>query len=167
MPAGPGFVSVTLEQTRLEAAVDLVVATDFSAHGMKVLGVARHMGEALGARLWVIHVVAPQSDFRAYGGGARTDRNVAAQELRQEHRLVQAAAAALREDGLEAVGLMIEGPPVQTILDEAGRLEADLIIIGSHGYGAVFSALLGSVSSGVVRKASCPVLVVPVQKAAP
>ena len=55
--------------------------------------------------------------------------------------------------------------------DEAAQtireLEADLIIIGSHGYGALFSALLGSVSSGVVRKASCPVLVVPVQKAAP
>lgn len=146
--------------------MDLMVATDFSAHGTKVLGVARRMGEALGAKVWVTHVVAPQSEFRAYGGGPRTDRNVAALELRQEHRLVQAAAAAMREDGLEAVGLMIEGPPVRTILDEAGRLEVDLIIIGSHGYGAVFSALLGSVSAGVVRKAACPVLVVPVQKAA-
>ncbi len=141
--------------------MDLMVATDFSSHGKAVLDAARRLGRALGAKLWIIHVVTPPGSFKGYGGGPRTDRDAAAADIRQEHRLVQEAAAMMRAEGLDAVGLMVEGPPVRTILEEATRLEVDLIVVGSHGYGAVFSALLGSVSAGVVRQSTCPVLVVP------
>jgi nucleotide-binding universal stress UspA family protein len=155
---------VSLEQTRDRLAMDLLVATDFSTHGLAVLEAARRLGEPLGAKIWVIHVVMPPAGFKSYGAGPRTDRRETAAEIHEEHRLVQEAAAAMRSEGLEATGLLVEGPPAKTLLEEAARLEVDMIIVGSHGRGALFRALLGSVSSGVIRHATCPVLVVPVTR---
>ena len=52
------------------------------------------------------------------------------------------------------------GAPAQVIVDEAEKWEADLIVVGSHGYGFWQRALLGSVSNAVVHHAPCSVLVV-------
>jgi nucleotide-binding universal stress UspA family protein len=144
--------------------MDLMVATDFSPHGKAVLRVARRLGQALGARIRVVHVATPGGGRALHGGGAPGGGAAVADDVREEARLVEEAAAALRESGLEATGLLVEGPPVRTLLEEAGRLEADMIVVGSHGYGAVARALLGSVSAGVVRHATCPVLVVPARR---
>ena len=70
-------------------------------------------------------------------------------------------AADLQSRGISAHGLLVQGPTVETILTERERLQADTIVLGSHGRGALFRALLGSVSEGVVRATPCPVLVVP------
>jgi nucleotide-binding universal stress UspA family protein len=53
-----------------------------------------------------------------------------------------------------------------TLLHQAERLKADLLIVGSHGRGAMLHLLLGSVSEQVLKKATCPVLVVPIRKPA-
>jgi nucleotide-binding universal stress UspA family protein len=47
------------------------------------------------------------------------------------------------------------------ILAQADQLQADLIVVGSHGHGATYDLLVGSISSGVIRKSKVPVLVVP------
>jgi nucleotide-binding universal stress UspA family protein len=52
------------------------------------------------------------------------------------------------------------GPPAQVIVEEAEDWGADLIVVGSHGYGFWQRALLGSVSNAVVHHAPCSVLVV-------
>ena len=53
-----------------------------------------------------------------------------------------------------------KGNAIKTILDVAGKGKYDMIIMGSRGLGMMKGALLGSVSSEVARKASCPVLIV-------
>lgn len=55
---------------------------------------------------------------------------------------------------------VVKGSPAQAIVEEAERWGADLIIVGSHGYGFWRRALLGSVSNAVVHQAPCSVLVV-------
>lgn len=54
----------------------------------------------------------------------------------------------------------LEGYPVTTICEYAEKIGAELIVVGSHGRGAVDRLILGSVSNGVVNRASVPVLVV-------
>ncbi len=52
------------------------------------------------------------------------------------------------------------------VLSEASR-DADLLVLGSHGHGRLHQAALGSVSEACVRKATCPVVVLPVPHQAP
>ena len=56
--------------------------------------------------------------------------------------------------------VVVDKTPVEGILDEAGRFKADVIILGWRGHGAIRRLLMGSVSRGVVRGATCAVLVV-------
>ena len=53
-----------------------------------------------------------------------------------------------------------EGPEAESILKVAESRKADLIVMGSRGFGAVKGFLVGSVSRKVIHYASCPVMVV-------
>ncbi len=56
---------------------------------------------------------------------------------------------------------LVEGPVIAEIVREAAALPADLIVLGTHGRGGFERLALGSVTEKVLRKAPCPVLVVP------
>jgi len=60
--------------------------------------------------------------------------------------------------------LLLQGPTVETIISEAGRLPASLIVLGSHGHGRIYDVLVGSVSEGIVRASKVPVLLVPARR---
>lgn len=57
---------------------------------------------------------------------------------------------------------LLQGDPARTILDEADRLEVDLVVVGKRRHGALERFLLGSVSESVMHHSTRPVLVVPV-----
>jgi nucleotide-binding universal stress UspA family protein len=140
---------------------NILVPIDFSDVSKDMLEQAAALARAFPASLTLVHVAAPDPDFVGYDVGPKHVREYRADELRGEHRELQAAAEALREQGIEARALLIQGPTVEMVLKEAKKLAADAIVIGSHGHGAVHRLLLGSVSEGVLRGAECPVLVVP------
>ena len=70
------------------------------------------------------------------------------------------AAARAEEAGVEARTLVLRGMPVNEICLAAEKVEPRLLVIGSHGWGAVKRTLFGSVSAGVLHRATSPVLVV-------
>ena len=61
---------------------------------------------------------------------------------------------------LTVTTVVIEGSPKSVILEEADAFGADLIIVGSHGYGMIERFLLGSVSHAVALHAKCSVEIV-------
>jgi nucleotide-binding universal stress UspA family protein len=63
--------------------------------------------------------------------------------------------------GVNADALVDAGNPARCILDQARALEADLIVMGTHGLGGFERFMLGSVAEKVLRQAACPVLTVP------
>jgi nucleotide-binding universal stress UspA family protein len=74
---------------------------------------------------------------------------------------LEEAAARLRRSGTAAVATrLLEGDPKEAIVTEAERWGADLIVVGSHGHGAVRRFLLGSVSLAVALHAPCSVEIV-------
>lgn len=139
----------------------LLAALDFSDVTQRVVDEAASLAQAFGAELILIHVAAPDPDFVGYDAGPETVRDARASELRTEHRRLQEIADGLRERGIPSKALLIQGPTIEKILDEAAQSGAGTIVIGSHGHGALRRVLLGSVSEGVVRAATCPVHVVP------
>ncbi|MEA3243534.1 MAG: universal stress protein, partial [Pseudomonadota bacterium] len=59
---------------------------------------------------------------------------------------------------------LVHGATAETILKKASELDVDMIVVGSHGRGAMYQLLVGSVSEGILHNSRCPVLVVPTHK---
>lgn len=142
----------------------ILVAIDLSDASERVMAAAQRVAEATGAAVTVLHCAEPDPDFIGYEAGPDVVRDQVAEEFRREHRAVQAHADALRSAGIEATGLLVQGPTVDTTLAEARKLGAELIVVGSHGRGALYDVLVGSYSQGILRKSPVPVLVVPTRK---
>ena len=75
-------------------------------------------------------------------------------------RALETAAAVARAAGVEPETKLVEGAPADQICVLAESLGATMIVIGSHGWGAVRRLLFGSVSWAVLHHAPCSVLVV-------
>ena len=141
--------------------INILAAIDFSEISSTVIDQAAAIAKSFSSKLWLIHVAAPQPDFVGYGTGPQTERDWRAQTLRKERRYLQDKALELEKAGIKVTPLLVQGATVETILKEAAKLKAEMIVIGSHGRSALYKTLVGSVGEGVVRQASCPVLIVP------
>jgi universal stress protein A len=75
-------------------------------------------------------------------------------------------AARVRADGLPCTTKIVEGSPVAEITRRGNAIDADLIVVGTHGRTGLAHAMLGSVAERVVRRASSPVLTVPFSRRA-
>jgi len=78
-------------------------------------------------------------------------------------RVLAESAAAVKAVGLEAESALLEtwgGHLSKAIVDDAKAWNADLLVMGTHGYGGLTHMLLGSVAEGVVRHTEVPVLLV-------
>jgi nucleotide-binding universal stress UspA family protein len=144
---------------------NILAAVDFSPISTEVVDLAGRLATAFSSAVWIVHVAPPEPDFVGYDAGPPNVRDQVAHEMRDTHRRVQDAADRLRAQRLEATALQVQGPTAETILREAERLHADMIVLGSHGHGVLRRALLGSVSEGVLHGATCPVLIVPARQA--
>jgi len=140
---------------------NILVPIDFSDTADAVLAIAASLAEAFGAKLWIVHVAAPNPDFVGFEAGPQSVRDQRAEHLHDDHRRLQQKADDLRARDLDATALLLEGPTVEKILEEADRLDVDGIVIGSHGHGAAYRLLLGSVSESVLRDARVPVTIIP------
>ena len=143
--------------------LNILVAVDISDATQKVLAVSKYFADATDARVRVLHVAEAEPDFVGYDAGPDVVRDQVASEYREEHRSVQEYAEQLRDAGIDAKALLIKGPLVATILQQAKRFDADLLIVGSHGFGAIYDLLVGSASRGILKDTEIPVLVVPIR----
>ena len=134
----------------------ILVPVDFSAHAARALDYARGLAQKFEASIHLVHVCeVPTAAIDAYAL-VYTDWS---QQLgvEAERQLLELRA------GLGDVTVTSEvlfGRPPRAILDAAGMNDSDLIVMGTHGHGALMHMLLGNVAERVVRTAPCPVLTV-------
>jgi nucleotide-binding universal stress UspA family protein len=93
-------------------------------------------------------------------GEPLVERTVPSAHLTQDlFAIVREAQERLLDAGLPTTAVELRGRAATEIVAEAGRWQADMIVIGSRGHGLIERMLLGSVSAEVVDRAPCPVLV--------
>jgi nucleotide-binding universal stress UspA family protein len=152
----------------------ILYAADLSPHGPEVFKHAAGLAQQFGAKIHVIHAVEPLSQY-AYSLVDTYVPSDALESLRREgferaRQDMQRRLEAFCQDKLLAGAdklvadmRVVEGLPAQTILDEAKRIAANVIVLGSHGHSAVGELLIGSVAHKVVMKSTIPVLLVPIR----
>ena len=138
----------------------ILVATDFSEAADAALSYGRALARAFDARLHVVHVV--DDMYLRLGGDAYA---AVLPELQQDvERQARARLDELMVDNdprpLSADLIIREGAAASEIVKYAKDADIDLIVVGTHGRGAVAHLLMGSVAERVVRTAHCPVLTV-------
>ncbi len=138
----------------------IVVATDGSPGAEKAVENAVRLAKALDEPLTVVAVWQVPVSHYAYGPVAWAPELAEAERERAD-RAVSAAAAAAAEAGVDVDVVVRQGMPVDEILRLADERDAGLIVLGSHGWGAVKRLWFGSVSTRVLHEAHRPVLVVP------
>jgi nucleotide-binding universal stress UspA family protein len=141
----------------------ILIATDGSAPAREAVEHGLRLALESRAEVVFVHVV-PAVDVlpvSAFGMTAGQPHEITAAD-----RAPLTEAAALADEwGVPAHTELLTGDPVDEIVACADSLDADLIVVGCRGHGAIASALLGSVSRGVLHETRRPVLVVPNAKA--
>jgi nucleotide-binding universal stress UspA family protein len=140
----------------------ILASVDFSDVTPHLVELAMRFARSMGAPLCLVHVGSAESEFF---GQQLSRKEITADDVPERHREhfeeLDALARAAREEGIETEAVYVLGKPVETIRSEARRIDAQLIVLGSHGRTGLERVLMGSVSEGLVRVAPCPLLVVP------
>jgi nucleotide-binding universal stress UspA family protein len=138
----------------------LLVATDLTSSTPTILRYAVGLAKRLDASLLILHAVENRPQVRAEDHAVGRDGAGRGRRKDGVERLLKRWASAIRVPDLPVESRGVAGPPVETILSEAARWEANLVIVGTAGRRGFPRMVLGSVAEGVIRRAGCPVLVV-------
>ena len=142
----------------------ILVCVDLSESTEIIIKKIEELAKSLSARVWLLHNAEPESDVVEFKIDPLAARESLAGKFHVEHRQIQELADHMRKAGIDTTALLVHDTTVEAILQEASDVEADIIVVGSHGRGAMYQLLVGSVSKGVLHKSQLPVLVIPTHK---
>lgn len=140
---------------------NILVTIDFDGNEQILIDKAFQLAESFDSKLWLVHIAAPDPDFVGYEVGPQYIRDSRASDLRKELKSLQEYSKRLEKKGVEAEGLLIQGATIKMVMEEAKKLNADLIIAGHHEHSFFYKAFVESVSAGIIKKSKIPVLIVP------
>lgn len=143
----------------------ILCPTDFSEFSRHAIEQAIALARWYASEISVLHVYTMPVTMATFSGDGTAfpiDRSALTGSYREEFAAEMRRLIATLEPGdVPLETSVLEGGVIDTVIGEARRLPADLIVMGTHGRSGFERLLLGSVSERVVRKAPCPVLTVP------
>jgi len=137
----------------------ILVPTDASEYSRRALKAALELARSVQAEVVLLHVsYTPQA---YWGYTISYGITVTQEQLDQNGELaLDATLTGIDNDQVVINKIVESGHPVTVILEQIKKENIDLVIMGSHGYGAIAGSVLGSVSQRVLQRASCPVLII-------
>ena len=139
----------------------ILVCVDLSDSTEEILKRIEELCRPLNAKVWLLHNGMPEPETMEFKVDPIEARESLAKKFHQQHCRIQELAEQFRKSGVDATALLVHGKTVDAILAEASDLDVDTIVVGSHGHGAMYQLLVGSISEGVLRRSNRPVLVIP------
>lgn len=156
----------------------ILYATDLGAFTSHALLHVELLARQFNARVAIVHAVPPLGDFATAVVKSHCPETLKREVLDKPH--LKGLLEGVREEIFETLVsdehaeldvarwvsniVVAPGNPAAVILEQADRLQADLIIVGSHSPQALDGRLLGSVAAKVLQLAKVPVLMVPMAK---
>ncbi len=134
----------------------ILALIDFSDVSPNVLTQARAHAWAFGSEVVLVHVVPPEPLVVDFEPPA-----VPPEVFKSRQQQLSVMRDALIEEGVSARAQVFGGLLLETVLEQIEHLDPDLVIMGSHGHGSLYHLIVGSITEGVIRHASRPVLVIP------
>jgi nucleotide-binding universal stress UspA family protein len=157
----------------------ILVPIDFSDATPAVIDLARQLAKSVGAEIHLVHVkelsAAAAAGALGYGLAGMPELapmsgvpvpvfDPAPQPIPEDEGEKSKLAQWQREIAQSGVKVALHQPTgavVEEILNQADALDADLIVMGTHGHGAMYTLLVGSATKGVLKHSRRPVLLVP------
>ena len=137
----------------------IMVPTDASEYSRRALITALELARKFQAEVVLLFVTYTPEAYWGYNPAYTIEISKEQIEETGKHTLM-AALAGIDVGDVPLQKQTIAGHPSNVILAEIVNQDIDLVVMGSHGYGPIAGSVLGSVSQRVLRKATCPVLVV-------
>jgi nucleotide-binding universal stress UspA family protein len=138
----------------------ILIATDGSAPARAAEALGLELARARGAAVAFVCVWAPLRGSFGMPLPEMLDPEFIDAERTWAEETLEAASRRAAAAGMEAETIIAKGPAVQAVCDTAERRQAGLVVLGSHGWGAMMSLIFGSTTLGVLQHAPCPVVVV-------
>jgi nucleotide-binding universal stress UspA family protein len=135
---------------------NIMVATDGSESAAAALDAAIELARQMRAKLHVLAVRPP----RVLGHAGASPPMTEIEEIHGSQHIADAAVQQARAAGVDAAPHVDTGPVADRIAHVATELDADLVIVGSRGVGALHGALVGSVSHALVSRSPAPLMIV-------
>lgn len=152
---------VLIAKKPLDATPRRIVAmTDFSDASAHALVEAASLARSWGAELVLIHVLEPIIFLQGWGAKLAGGSDIYAVDPADLEPEWEAILGRLDLDGVTLRHETAKGEVVPTLVARADALEADLVVLGTHGRTGLSHALLGSVAQSVLEETPLPVLVV-------
>ncbi|MEE2777158.1 MAG: universal stress protein [Acidobacteriota bacterium] len=136
----------------------IFVSTDFSDRSVVGVQEAAKLAKALDAEVVLVYIVQDTLPPMMLGAGLEWPETIENHRQKAEEALVECANDHLA--GVRTHTVARVGAPADTLLAAAEELEADIIVMASHGYGLMGQIVLGSTTERVLKRANIPVLVV-------
>jgi nucleotide-binding universal stress UspA family protein len=136
----------------------ILIATDGSDAAREAVELGVELAFDEGAEAIFVHVVPLSQTVSMNGFGLMG--SVPYEPTDWDEEVLDDAEAIAKCEGVPARRALLRGDPVTEIVRHADAVDADLVVVGSRGHGAIASALLGSVSRGILGASKRPVLVV-------
>jgi nucleotide-binding universal stress UspA family protein len=145
--------------TKEDTMKKILIATDGSEPAYEALEFGLELAEEQGATAFLVHV-APAVEVLPYASFSVPPPTVPHELGEQDRVPLKEAAEIAAAKGIDYKTELLLGNPADEIVAFGDTIDADLIVVGSRGYGAIASVLLGSVSRAVLHESRRPVLVV-------
>lgn len=144
--------------------VNIVLPVDFGDKTEQLVEGAVKFAKQINGRIFLIHVAPSDIGFAIGDMGFQYFPEVEENEIREELVQLNKIQQRILAHEVECEHLLKQGIAKDIILEHSRDKKADFIVMGSHGRSGIYDVFVGSLTKGITKDSSIPVLVLPIHE---
>jgi nucleotide-binding universal stress UspA family protein len=142
--------------------INIVLPVDFGDKTEQLVEGAVKFAKQVNGKIFLIHVAPSDIGFAIGDMGFQYFPEVEENEIREELVQLNKIEQRILAHDIDCEHLLKQGLAKDIILDYAKTNNADFIVMGSHGRSGIYDVFVGSLTKGITKDSSIPVLVLPI-----